>query len=558
MVKHLLNFLNKEVLGLHKVAFLLGFFALSSQVLALLRDRLLAHGFGAGVDLDIYYSAFRVPDIIFVAVASLVSVSIIVPFLSEKLKKGKEEVRSFLTQVFSFFFLTIILVSGIVYLLAPSILSLVFPGFSGADLEKLILITRIMLLSPILLGISNLLGGINLTRQRFVLYALSPVMYNTGIILGILILSPKFGVVGVASGVVLGAFLHMVVHIPFILKSGLLPSFSLNLDYSVISSIVKTSFPRTLTLSINQILIIFFISIASLLATGSVTVFSFSFNLQSVVLSIVGVSYSMAVFPTLARLYFEGDRKGFKEHVITSAQHIIFWSVSATVVFIVLRAQIVRVILGTGNFDWEATQLTAASLALFSASVVFQGLSLLFIKSYYAMNKTLLPLLVNLFSGLVSVLSALMIVHLFKNIDIFRFFMEELLRVGGLEGTEVLMLPLSFSFGLMVNGVILWFLLNKKYKNFTKPILRTFSQIFASSLIAGAGAYVALGFYSLYFELRTLFAVLMQGVFAGVVFVLINIFVLIMLENKEIRAVFVTIKQKFWRNSTSIDVGLPH
>lgn len=547
MVRRLLNLLNKEIIGLHQAAFLLGFFALSSQILALFRDRLLAHNFGAGIDLDIYYAAFRVPDLIFITVASLVSVSILVPFLIERIKQGKDETKYFINQIFTFFFLVIILVSVFIFIVAPFILTLIFPGFSDGDFERLVYLTRLMLLSPIFLGVSNLFGSISQIHQRFFLYALSPIMYNFGIIAGIVFLVPLLGILGVAVGVVLGAFLHMLIHVPFILKKGFLPNFSFPLNISLLYSVVRLSIPRTITLGITQFLIIALLSLASLMLEGSIAIFSFSFNLQSVVLSIVGVSYSLAVFPTIAKLFSEGNKKKYWGYIITSAQHIIFWSVPAAVIFIVLRAQIVRVVLGTGMFDWGATQLTSAALALFSLSVVFQGLILLFVKSYYAMGKTALPLVINLVSGVFAVLSAFVLVFLFEEIESFRFFVEALLRVENLEGTKVLMLPLAYSLGMALNGVIFWILLEKKHRGFSLPVLVTLSQIFASATIGGAAAYVSLGIYSFFFKLETLLSVLTQGFIAGLVAVLINVTVLLLLENKEIETVLKTLKRRFWK-----------
>src|SRR3990167_10365171 len=104
MVKRFLNMLNIEVAGLHQAAYLLGFFAICSQVLALVRDRILASQFGAGNTLDLYYSAFRIPDILFVTVASIVSVSVLIPFLIERFEKGEAEAKEFVDNVFSFFF----------------------------------------------------------------------------------------------------------------------------------------------------------------------------------------------------------------------------------------------------------------------------------------------------------------------------------------------------------------------------------------------------------------------------------------------------------------------
>src|SRR3972149_427019 len=110
--------------------------------------------------------------------------------------------------------------------------------------------------------------------------------------------------------------------------------------------------------------------------------------MQSVPLAIVGVSYSTALFPTISRLFSEGNRQKFVSEMIIAARHIVFWSIPITVLFIILRAQIVRTILGAGEFSWSNTRLAAAALAIFSISVLAQSLSLLFVRAYYASGRT--------------------------------------------------------------------------------------------------------------------------------------------------------------------------
>ncbi len=547
MVQRIFRFINKEILGLHQAAFLLGFFALSSQILALLRDRLLAHNFGAGIELDIYYAAFRIPDFIFISVASMVSVSILIPVLNEKLKEGKEKASFFLRQVFSSFFYLIIVISLIGFFLAPYILPFIFPGFSGVEQEHLTLLTRIMLLSPIILGLSNLLGSITQVYRRFFLYALSPVFYNLGIILGIILLAPSFGIVGVAIGVVVGAILHLSIHIPFVIQKGLFPVFTIHFDLAILKRVAGLSLPRTFTLSITHITIIALLAAASLMSEGSIAVFNFSFNLQSVPLSIIGVSYSLAAFTTLAKLFSEDKIKEFLRHITISAQHIIFWSIPVIILFIVLRAQIVRVVLGSGEFGWEATQLTAASLAIFSASVVFQGLVLLFVRAYYAMGKTLIPLVVNVISGGIVIASAFGFLRLFKSSEMFQFFIESLLRVEGVSGTEILMLPLGFTFGLFVNGFVLWMLLHRRFSGFSSSLAKTFSQSLSASIIAGGAAYISLNIYTLFIDPITFWTVLLQGAFATLMGIVVWAIILIGLNNREIKVVILTLKRKFWK-----------
>ncbi|MEK7065941.1 MAG: lipid II flippase MurJ, partial [Patescibacteria group bacterium] len=207
MVRKFLNFISQEIGGLHQAAYLLGFFAILSQVLGLVRDRLLAASFGAGQTLDIYYAAFRIPDFIFITVGSMVSVSVLIPFLMNKMKEGEEEGRKFIGNIFFFFFLLVVVISGITFFLVPTLSPILFPGFDSDKLAQVIILTRVLLLSPIFLGLSNIFGTLTQTYKRFFLYALSPILYNVSIISGILFFYPMFDLVGLVYGVILGAFL---------------------------------------------------------------------------------------------------------------------------------------------------------------------------------------------------------------------------------------------------------------------------------------------------------------------------------------------------------------
>ena len=547
MVKRLWSFISQEVKGLHQAAYILGFFAFLSQILALIRDRLLAGTFGAGETLDLYYAAFRIPDLIFVTAASIVSLSVLIPFLVDASQQGQKEAKEFIDSIFSFFFLFITAVSVCAFFLLPYILPVVFPGFSETQIDTLIPLSRILLLSPFFLGLSNLFGSIIQVIRRFLVYALSPLLYNTGIIVGIIFLSPVFQITGVVIGVAFGALLHFSIQIPAVVSSGLSPSFSFSPNFSKIRKVFFLSLPRTFTLAISHLVILLLLSFASLQAIGSISVFNFSYNLQSISLSIIGVSYSLAAFPTLAHLFSSGDTKKFLAHILVSARHIIFWSIPVAVLFVVLRAQIVRVILGTGEFDWADTRLTAAALALFVFSVVFQSLALLFVRGYYSAGETLKPLVINAFSGVFTIISAVALMFLFKTNAFFQFFIESLLRVEGLSGTEVLMLPLAFSIGSVANGLLLWVMFEFDFDHFSEPLLKTFSHIFSASIIMGFYSYISLNILSRFLNLDTFIGIFLQGFIAGVIGITIGILVLGLLENEELVEVTETFKKKIWK-----------
>lgn len=547
MVKRIFNFFNREIAGLHEAAYLLGFFAIMSQLLALVRDRLLAAEFGAGRALDLYYSAFRIPDFIFVTVASLVAISVLVPFIIEKVNISLEETKKFINNIFSFFFLLILFISGLTFFIIPYLIPIIFQGFPSADFPELILLTRILLLSPILLGLSNFFGSITQVYKRFIIYSISPLFYNFGIIFGIIFLYPIFNLPGLVLGVVLGAMLHFLIQIPFVLKQGMFPIFKLDFDFQAIKKVIIISIPRTFTLGITQITTIFLIAMATFMKEGSVAIFNFSLNLQSVPLAIIGVSYSIAAFPTLAKYYSEKQKDKFLAEIITSARHIIFWSIPISILFIVLRAQIVRTILGVGEFSWSNTRLTAAALALFAFSALAQGLILLLVRGYYAMNNTKTPLIIGSISGILIIVLSYLFINIFESCLVFQYFIESLFRVNDIPGTQVLMLPLGYTLALFINCILLWVFFGREFIGFTKALRLTLFHSFSASVIMGLVAYLGLNIFDNLFDLNTVIGIFMQGFLSGLMGIIAGIVILKLLQNKEIKEIWTTLHHKIWK-----------
>ena len=548
MVKRWFSFIGQEIRGLHEAAYLLGAFALLSLILALVRDKLLAYTFGAGHALDVYYAAFRIPDLIFATVGSLVSASILLPYFIDRFESSKEKGQAFSDGIFTIFFALMAVTSAIVFFLAPYLVPIALPGFAhDPALPQLILSMRIMLLSPFFLGLSNLLSSLTQMHHRFLVYAASPVVYNAGIIIGVLFGYPLFGVPGLAFGVVIGAFLHMGIQIPFLVHESLVPKFTGMIVWKDIRRIVLTTLPRTITLSANQLASFALISLASLMATGSISVFNFAFNLQSVPLTLIGASYSSAVFPTLSRMLFKGNIVEFKAKMIASAQHIIFWSMPLTVLFVVLRAQIVRTVLGAGKFDWADTRLTAATLALFTVSTIGQSLIVLFVRSFYAEGKTARPLLINAVSASIIIVSGYLLDKAYFAFPVFRYFLEDLLKIQGQTGTSVIILALAYSIGVIVNTFLHWWVYERVYKGFTKPVLATLLQTFTASVIMGYAAYLSLRIFAAVFPLTKVWGVFLQGFCSAIVGLIVLIISLIIVRNQQIVDVWTTLHHKIWK-----------
>lgn len=545
MVKRLWALVHREQGGLHEAAYLLGAFALGSQALGLLRDRLFAASFGAGEMLDAYFAAFRIPDLILIGAASLVSASILVPFLIERKGQGGE--RALVNSVFSVFFAAIVAVSIVAFFAAPFLIRFFFPSFAETPglLSQILLLTRIMLLQPILLGISNLFGSIVQAERRFFVYAVSPLLYNVGIMTGIILLYPRYGIAGLAWGVVLGALLHLLVQVPTVRRIGLLPRLTHAWRVADMRRIALHSLPRALALGAGNITTLFLVSLASGIGAGSVAIFTLALNLQSVPLSIVGVSYSLAAFPTLTRLAAERDK--FLEAVSAALSSIVFWSLPASVLFVVLRAQMVRVVLGAGAFDWTDTRLTAAALALFAISVVAQGATLLFVRAFYATGNSWRPLVASAAGGILAVLAGYAALRAFTFVPPFRFFMEALLRVPEVSGTASLALPLAYSLGVFVTLLILARAFTRRFGGVWESVRRPFFESVGASVIGGAAAYGGLNVFDTLFNLQKTSGIFLQGLFAGLVGIVAWLLVLRLLGSRELATMWATVHQKIWR-----------
>ncbi|MEA2112932.1 MAG: lipid II flippase MurJ [Patescibacteria group bacterium] len=543
MIKRVFSLLNKNISGLHQTAYILGFFALLSQVLALLRDRLLAHSFGAGEILDIYYAAFRIPDFIFITVASIVSISVLVPLLTDEI--NKKQGRNFMSEVFSVFLCIVIVICSITFFLIPKLTPIILKGFTPEAIDQVVGLSRVLLLSPVLLGLSNFFTSIIQVNRKFFVYALSPLLYNIGIIIGILLFYPWWGLKGLALGVILGAFFHLAIQLPSIYRLKFIPKFVWVRNFRKIKKIIMLSLPRTLALSAGNLALIVLIGLASTMGEGSVSVFVFAFSLQSVPLSIVGISYSVAAFPALAKLFSNNQLDDFFEQITAAARHILFWTTIALVLLVVLRAQIVRTILGSGKFDWADTRLTAACLAAFSLSVAAQSLVLLFIRGYYAAGKTIKPVLISIFSAVMIIVSAFLLRWLFINVDSLKDMTGGIFRINDIKNIDVLILPISYSIGSLINVILLWIFFQRDFGRLSLVVGKPFLQTLFASVIMGVFAYFSLNLFNSVFDINTFWGIFLQGLLSGIVGLMALVLTLELFGNHEMKEILLTLKRKF-------------
>ncbi len=423
--------------------------SLFSRILGIFRDRILASEFGAGEQLDIYYAAFRVPDLLFNLVvlgalsAGFIPIfsSLIKNFSDPKQTSENEEAWHLASNVLNFLSLLLLSFSLLGVIFTPELVSLITPGFSQSAQESTVLLTRIMFLSPLFLGISGVLGGILQSFRRFLIYSLAPIFYNLGIIFGALYFTDYLGLPGLAWGVVLGAFFHMAIQIPAVYSLGFKYYFKLNWKDAATFKIGKLMIPRTLSLAVTQLGLLVTTVIASGLSSGSLTIFNLANNLQSFPVGIFGISFAIAAFPALSQ--YAHDKEKLESNFSSTIRQIFFFVVPATIFLITLRAQIIRVVLGAGQFNWQDTILTMNSLALFSISLFAQASIPLLIRVFYARQDSKTPFYLSLVTIIVNIILGVVLAN----------------RMG------VIGLALAYSIANILNFVLLWTFMHIKIGN---------------------------------------------------------------------------------------------
>lgn len=549
MMRRAFSYITSEVRGLHAAAYILAVSSLLSSVLALLRDRLLAHVFGAGYELDLYYAAFRIPDAVFIGVGALVSAYMLIPELARRDEEGQ---KRYIDSIVAGFSIMAALVSAVAFLFAPYLLTKLFPSIvSDGHLETMTLLTRILLMQAILLGFSNIAAALTQFKHRYALYALSPILYNLGIIFGAIVLYPVAGLSGLAWGVVLGAASHVLIQIPSIVRDGFFRRIPWFRESGAFLDTVRISLPRALSLSMNQLAFLGLVTFAGTLATGSISVFIFAFNLNSVPLSIIGASYATAAFPTLAYAFSRGNSEEFLLQVSSAARHILFWTLPVIAVTIVLRAHIVRAVLGSGAFDWTDTRLTAAALALLIISLAAQSLMLLLIRAFYASGKTVVPFAISLATALMTILFASLFLEGVR-MPLIVETMESLLRVRDVLGSEVLVLPLSYTISSIIGLFVLLGYFESHFRGFLSQVRRSWWESLFAGGVAGIVSYLVLNLIGDITLASTFMSILMKAALAGFTGLMSAAVAYFVLGNREFAENVHTLKKRLWRGAEAV------
>lgn len=384
-----------SVLGFGSV--LLALSSIISRILGVFRDHVFAQVFGSG--MDAYFLAFRIPDLIYNLLVFGGISAAFVPIYTRLLKKNDDAASEFGSEIFNAIFLLLTFVIVIFYFLVPFLMPLIAPGLSKEVLAESVALTRIMLLSPIFLGLSSVLQGIHNSKKVFYGIAAAPIVYNIAIIIAAKFYGGAYGLTAVAWGVSSGSALHLLLQIPFLYKLGFRYVPRIKIDSAELKNFLKLSIPRIFGLSVAQLGIFVDTTIASLLVAGSLSIYNFSINLQSLPYAVVAVSFTVAIFSTLSEL--SNDPPRFAAMLRKSTSTILFWVLPAVTGIFLLREELVGFVLGGGAFGESASSLTAFTLGIFIWASVPQSLVPLFARAFYALENTKIPVL----SAFVSVLA---------------------------------------------------------------------------------------------------------------------------------------------------------
>ncbi|HAM96042.1 murein biosynthesis integral membrane protein MurJ [Candidatus Azambacteria bacterium RIFCSPHIGHO2_01_46_10] len=514
----LLNLLNGKSKSVASAAVLVGFFALLSRILGLLRDRILAGRFGAGDELDVYYAAFRLPDLVFnLFIFGSISVAFI-PIFLETYRSDKQRGWETASRTLNFLLFSLIFISALLILAAPILIDkFIAPGFDPSKKAEVVAMSRILFLSPLFLGLSSFLTALLQTFRRFLITSLAPIMYNIGIIIGALFLVDFFGIYGLAWGVVLGAFLNFLIQLPAIREFGF--KFRPRLDFWVpeVKKILRLMIPRTLGLATFQINSIVITAIISTLKAGSLTIFSFADNLQSLPVGIIGVAFSTAVFPALVGAAAKKQLNVFKDRFSATFRQIVFFTLPSAFLFFLLRDQIVYLVLRTGQFSRLDGRLTAAILGVFCFGVLTQGLSPLIAKSFYALQNTKTPAVIGAVSVGVNVVLAVLFIYLFSFGNLLSDFLADVFGLRSAGDFRIIALPVAVAVSSLFNTSLLLKFLSSRlggfgYGEIASPV---YKMLIASAAMA-AGVYPLLYVLTAVMGEETFLAAFIQGFSAAV------------------------------------------
>lgn len=470
-------------------------FSVLSRILGLVRDRMLAAQFGAADVTDAYYAAFRLPDFVFQTLVLGALSSALVPAFIRARGHAEADGWRLASGVLTVLAVAMGSLAVLGILFAPQLVAAIAPGFAGEQLQLTVAMTRVIMLGVVLHAGSNVASAVLQGMRRFVAFSVSPVLYNAGLILGIVLLVPIFGPIGLAWGVVLGAFGHLALSVAAAVRAGWRPRWYWAWRDADVRGVWRLMLPRTFGLAANQVSQIITTAVASGLAAGSLTQLTWADNLQNVPTNVFGLPLAVATFPVLAQASAANDDGDFASILRQNLRRILFLVVPVAALLVTLRAHVVRLVLGSGSFDWADTYYTAQLLGILTVALVGNSAIGLLARAFYAKHDTRTPVAWAVAGVGVTVAGSL-----------------TLAPAWGVLGIAV-----ATAAGAAIQAVGLAATLQRRLPLFDRSLIRSSLAILVNAVAAALAARLVLELGQPLLALRTAWGVLAQGAAAGAV-----------------------------------------
>ena len=367
-----------------KNSVLLAFFSVLSLLLAIVRDRLLAMYVGVGPALDVYNASFRIPDLMYGALLAFVTSGTVVPYLTKETRTGHlADPRAKLASLTLFFVGIIGVLAAVIAITLPLFAHIIVPGFTEEQLVLFITTTRILLIQPIVLGVTSLISCFAQLKNHFLLYGLSPLGYSLGIICGIMFFYEPYGVMGLVYGVLLGAVVSFSIQAASLRGVSFSYAFK-HMSWSHIRDLTRFALPRTGTNITTQVRVVFFHAIATTLGAGVLSAYLFAQKITDAVVQVIQQSITTASMPVLSKDIVEQKVEVYISVVRKYVLLIGVLGVGASSVLYVLQDSVIYLLYG----DTGSNNLIAFFLFGFLVALPFQMMTGFFAGSLYSAHDT--------------------------------------------------------------------------------------------------------------------------------------------------------------------------
>lgn len=379
---------------------------LGSRLLGLLRNIVIGQQFGTTPELDAYFAAFRLPDLLFQLLGGAALSGALLPMWAQARRESAAAAHRLASAVLTLVGLGTALVAGVAFVMAQQIVPLTVPGMPTGLQQVTVGITRVLLLSAFFFSLSGLIGGILQGSERFLLPALAPLLYNAAIIAAAL-LAPRIGIEGLAWGVVVGAGLHLAIQLPGLRALGFVYRWTLGLREAGVRQVLRLTGPRLLGLVVGQLHFVVATVLATLLGPGSLAALSYAWVVLMMPIGVFGMALATAFFPAMLAQGADEDRAGLSASVAWGLRLVLFLAVPSTVGLFLLSDQIVQALFQRGEFGASATAVTAAALAVYAIGLPGHAALEVLIRAFYALRDTTSPFVIAVLGLVVNVATSL-------------------------------------------------------------------------------------------------------------------------------------------------------